>query len=418
MKIIQLKISNIKKIKDIEIRPEESLIEITGRNGQGKTSVLDSITMALYGGKSIPSKPIRHGETSAKIEIDLGEFKITRLWTSDDKTYLTVLSKDGLKYSSPQAMLDKLAGSLSFDPLEFSRMESKKQKEILQQLIGLDFSKLNMKRAGLFEERRRLNVDIRDMEGKIKSMPYDENVGNEELNISDILNEQNYALGIAKIKEDKEREIEKCNISISNLNKENNSILLQIETLQNKLNENQEKIKDEIINLARTQEEINAINIPDINAINFKIKNANEINQTIKNNKAKEELKKSHKTKLIESNELTKSISAIDEEKILLLKEAKFPIDGLSFDDEGVSFNGIPFAQCSAAEQLKIAVAIGIALNPKIKVVLIRDGSLLDNDNLKVIAEMAKLNDAQIWIEKVADSKEFGIYIEDGEVKN
>lgn len=418
MKILELKINNIKKIKAIDIKPDDSIVAITGRNGQGKTSVLDSIAMALCGKTLIPERPIRDGETEAKVEVDLGDYKITRTWTSNEKTYLTVMAKDGAKYPSPQALLDKLVGSLSFDPLEFSRMESKKQKEILQQLIGLDFSGLDTKRAGLFEERRRLNVGIRDMEGKIKSMPYVQDVGANELNITDLLEEQKSAFTIANFKEKKEREFENCNSNILDLNKEKNKIVLQIEALQNELKENQEKIQDEIINLSKISEEIASIDVPDLNAINFKIKNANEINQTIKNNNARDELKKAHDTKSIESNELTKAITQIDEDKMLALRFAKYPIDGLSINDDGVSFDSIPFNQCSAAEQLKISVAMGLALNPSIKVILIRDGSLLDKDNLNAIAAMATDNEAQIWIEKVSDDESVGIYIEDGEVKN
>ncbi len=43
MKIIKLQSENIKKLKAIEIKPDSNLIQITGANAQGKTSVLDSI---------------------------------------------------------------------------------------------------------------------------------------------------------------------------------------------------------------------------------------------------------------------------------------------------------------------------------------------------------------------------------------
>ena len=55
--------------------------------------------------------------------------------------------------------------------------------------------------------------------------------------------------------------------------------------------------------------------------------------------------------------------------------------------------------------------------NPKLRVILIRDGSLLDSENLKVIQEMAADLDFQVLIERVDDTGKVGIYIEDGEVK-
>ena len=94
------------------------------------------------------------------------------------------------------------------------------------------------------------------------------------------------------------------------------------------------------------------------------------------------------------------------------------PIEGLGWNETEVSYKNIPFEQLSGAEQLKISMAIAMASNPKLKVVLIKDGSLLDQDNLKVIEEMAKEKDWQVWIESVDESGKIGIYIEDGEIKS
>ena len=58
-----------------------------------------------------------------------------------------------------------------------------------------------------------------------------------------------------------------------------------------------------------------------------------------------------------------------------------------------------------------------MAMNPKLRVIIIVDGSLLDSENFKVIENMANDNDFQVWIEKVDDTGKIGIYIEDGEIK-
>jgi len=99
------------------------------------------------------------------------------------------------------------------------------------------------------------------------------------------------------------------------------------------------------------------------------------------------------------------------------LAAAKFPVEGLSFDEAGVLFNGIPFPQASAAEKLRVSVAMGIAMNPEFKVMLIRDGSLLDETNLATVAKMAAKSGAQVWIERVGKGKECQVIIEDGYVE-
>jgi hypothetical protein len=92
------------------------------------------------------------------------------------------------------------------------------------------------------------------------------------------------------------------------------------------------------------------------------------------------------------------------------------PIEGISFDDENVLYNGIPFSQLSSAEQLKVSISMAMSMNPKLRIVRIMDGSLLDNSSMKTVKEMADTNDFQIWIEKVDESGKIGIYIEDGEI--
>jgi len=116
------------------------------------------------------------------------------------------------------------------------------------------------------------------------------------------------------------------------------------------------------------------------------------------------------------ADKLSTKIAEIDAEKAKRVAEAKMPIEGLGFTDSGVTFKGIPFEQISSAEQLRVSVAIGIALNPDLRVLLIRDGSLLDSDNLALIAEMAAEHDVQVWIERVEEDGA-GFIIEDGEVK-
>ena len=98
------------------------------------------------------------------------------------------------------------------------------------------------------------------------------------------------------------------------------------------------------------------------------------------------------------------------------MEKAKFPIKGLAFDEETVTFNGIPFDQISQGERIKISVAIGLVLNPKLKILLIRDASLLDEKNLEMVAKMAQKMDAQVWLERVGKGKECQIIISDGSI--
>ena len=408
MKIVELKAENIKKLKAIEIKPTENTVIISGRNGQGKTSILDSIWFALTGKDSMKetSKPIRDGEDHASVMVDLGDYIVTRNWTANDTSYLKVENADGAKYGSPQALLDKLVGELSFDPLDFARMGQKEQKDILLKLLNLqdNITDLDSKYQDIFTERTFIGRNMKaskaqfdDMEKPRPSLP------EQELNISDLSSELREAI-------ENNRAVSELGHSIAAYQKEIDNIDLKIRELSGE--------KERISNLVvQEKEAFDKATIIDTEAIQAKISNSETLNNEIRNaekyfiKKAEaEKLEKDYKEK---SSELEK----IQSSKQSLILNVKMPIENLGFDENGVTYNGIPFSQLSSAEQLKVSLSIAMAMNPKLRVIRIVDGSLLDSENFKVIENMANENDFQVWIEKVDDTGKLGIYIEDGEIR-
>src|SRR5690554_1159564 len=113
--ILERTSENCKRLKDADIRPNDTVATIALRNGAGKTSVLDSIYAALAGKAAAPAVPIRKGAEQATIRLALGdddvELIVTRTFrTTKDSTIttsLTVESPDGATFRSPQTMLDR-----------------------------------------------------------------------------------------------------------------------------------------------------------------------------------------------------------------------------------------------------------------------------------------------------------------------
>ena len=181
MKILKLEAENVKKIKVLEITPDGNLVQITGKNGQGKTSVLDSIWWALAGADNIQKMPIRAGEEEARIRLDLGEIVVTRTFKEgkDGKhdTLLTVTNATGAKFPTPQKMMDELLDSLSFDPLAFARMKARDQFEAMRRFVpDVDFDAIEKAQKMDFDTRTALNrraKEARTLAESIVTMPGD-----------------------------------------------------------------------------------------------------------------------------------------------------------------------------------------------------------------------------------------------------
>ena len=109
------------RLSAVEITPKGNVVKITGKNANGKTSVLNSIWMALGGKDVVPDKPSKDGEEKGSIVVDLGDIVVTRKFT-EKATTLTVENKDGAVFKSPQKVLDEMIGRLSLDPMRFIQL--------------------------------------------------------------------------------------------------------------------------------------------------------------------------------------------------------------------------------------------------------------------------------------------------------
>lgn len=412
MKIIKLVAENFKGLKAIEITPDQNFQIISGKNAQGKTSVLDAIWAAIAGKEALKGtdKPIRDGQEKAIVSVDLTDIKVTRKWNGD-KTTLEVTAKDGAKYSSPQTMLDNLIGKLSFDPLSFANQDEKKQKATLQELVGINFDKLDTERKGFYDERTFLNVSAKKLEGALSELPFpDSSTPTEEVSASDIITELKVAQETIRQNQDKCREL-------NNLRQNANGLNAEIKDLEERLDRKKTELAEITTRGKSLNAEVEALVDPDTDSIQAKLQDVESINAKVRNAEKYRRIQKEIEEFKSSSEWTTNKMVAIDQLKTETLQSASFPIDGLSFDEDGVTFNGIPFKQCSAAERLKVSMAMAMALNPKLRVIRILDGSLLDSDNLRLIHEMAKDKDYQVWCELVDESGKMGVMIEDGQVK-
>jgi hypothetical protein len=401
MRIVTLTAENVKRIRAVEISPDGNVVVIAGRNAQGKTSVLDSIWLALGGGAASrgTAKPIRDGEERAQVTLDLGDLRVTRTWTAAGTT-LKVENADGASYKSPQAMLDGLVGRLSFDPLAFAQQDGKTQLATLLDLVDLPFdpAQMDAKRRAAFDERTAINRDVKQLEGQLAGMPEaPAGLPAEEVSAADLLA--------------KARSAQQYQDRAVHLRSQHATAVQRVEQAAREL----EAAKEAEESAAALVREIPE-NLPDPAQYETQLAELEQTNAAVRAAKARTEVLRLLDNARGFSQSLTDQLAAIDATRAQAMAEAKMPIDGLGFDEDGVTYQGMPFKQASAAEQLRVSVAMAMALNPKVRVIRITDGSLLDSTNLALIEQMAADRDFQVWIERVDETGTVGILIEDGQV--
>jgi len=409
--IIQLQAENIKRLQAVSITPDGNFINIGGRNGQGKTSLLDSIEMALSGGRSIPGKPIRNGQENARIVVQIDGYTITRTFT-EKGSYLKVTNTDGAKFTNGQQVLDGIVGKLSFDPLAFTKMDQKKQAETLLELLNIDTSKIDEEHSKLYDERTEMN-----REGK----RYNDICNGEEPEFPIIKPEQSVGELLVQLKDAQEhnntrREAQEDLDRAQNLVRQAE---LKIESLKEELRKAELELEDRRGYLDEAGDQWEAIGgEADTGTIEQEIKQLEETNARIRKSNHLHEMGRLAAKHISRSTILSGELKKLMEKKRELLTKAEYPIEGLGIDVDGVvMFNGIPFDQASAAEQIRVSMAVALAMNPQLRIVLIRDASLLDADSLELIRVMAAERDAQVWTERVGEGDECQVIIEDGMVK-
>lgn len=428
--IIELQAENIKRIKAVRIVPKGNTVVVSGKNDQGKSSTLDSIDYAFRGEKAICDEPLRQGEKRGVVRLKLsqelsGICTIERRFTPGG-TVLEVKNAEGVPQKTPQALLDSIISKVTFDPLSFIRMKAPEQLELLRKLVGLDFTQINAERKRAFDERTVRNRELESAKAKMAGYPFNPNLPQEPVSVVDLAKKLSDLQTHNEGNVQKRRAFEKRQADCRSLVADEKILAGEVEDLEKRLAQKREQLLAKRLeretaenDVKRMESEVSALANFDETQVRAEIVRVQETNAQIEANRRHIEARNEVVRIEGEIKALTQAIQEFDAEKAAQIEFAEFPMPNLSFDEErGVLLNNVPFAQGSQARQLQAAVSIGLALNPQIRVILIRDGSLLDEDSMKLVSEMVAKANAQLWIEVVGSKDPAAIVIEDGEVRS
>lgn len=399
--IVRFKSENFMKLKAVEIKPDGDLVQITGKNAAGKTCVLMGIATTLSGKlRGLLKKPIRDGEERAVNIVETEKITATCTFTPSGSR-IVVENKDGMVFRSPQAVLDELVGPIGFDPSTFLNMSEKEQRQVLIDLMGVDVAAHDAKIEGLKTERSAMMAKKKEAASELEKMPEWPDAPAEEVSVTELMAEVKLANETNKALETKQKQADADLKELARLNEQLKELKAQIATAEQAAKASQEALQG--------TEKV------DVEEIEKRAEDLEKVNKQVRENATRVQ-------KEAEIESLSKSIyakyQAIQEAegiKAAALAGVKMPVDGLSVDENGITYNGIPFGQVNEAMRCEIAVAIPMAQNPKLKILLM-NGNGLDSETMQHFARLQKKYGYDIWMERVDESGKVGVVIEEGEV--
>ena len=450
MRITSVQITDYKKIREVAITPDadRSIILIGGKNASGKSSTLDALTAAFGGKRAQATDPVRHGAKEAAIfvELDGGALTIDRVIKPDGTSTLEVRDPEGA-VKSPQTMLEKLVGARMLDPLAFLQLDPKTQRATLMKLIpeAERIEKLNEKREAGFTRRTELGRDLKKAEGELARIPATE--PGKPIDVAALhgqlrtLNDQQHAgqkLSVALTAADTKLLVERAardaaSQRVTKIDGEIARLKAQIEGLEVErvdigalIMVHDETIAAIAAEFREATEAVEAAahawkaSQPLREKLDADLARADEHNRMVyaaqaevaRRERAQAEVDKLKK----DTEELTAGLAKVESRKAEILAAAKLPVEGLAIGDDGIMFKGVPFAQASGAEQLRVALGIAIAASPGLDDVWVKDGSLLDEESLAALAETAAAAGKRCWVERVGTRDPGAIVISDGQV--
>ena len=412
---IDLLVENYKKIRHLHVVLVPGCNQIGGPNGAGKSSGLDAVSN-LFGGKKLtPSEPVREGEEGYDLHMKLNELGLALSRTGvlqedgslKEEFVVTLLEgvAAGQAQPRPKEMMDKLLGSHSMVLKPLIEMKNADRIALLQRCAGLDFTEMDARRDEIYSRRTEVNRETDSLKSRYEAMPFYADAPTLMVSVADLMaeleeqsehNASNYRA--RRDHGDKVNELEA-------IEHERDRLLAQAATAQEAADKAIKTTEQAQKTCKESSDEIDKQTTYDLDLLNAQIEGAEEVNDQIKANANRVAVAKEYDTSKDEGVKLTGKLREIDDEKKKLLADAKIP-GGLSWEDGVVIMKNKPLEQASQVEQMDADIAISIAQNPKVPIILVNQGSLYDRVHRGKLDKVAKKHGVYVFFERVIDTEE------------
>ena len=450
---------NFQVIEKFEAEFNGNVYFVTGDNELGKSTLLKAIGALLTGERD---DVLRNGASKGFAKMVVGddgeEFDVSLSFTENNpRGTLTIKQKSTGMASNNVSMLQRIFGYQDFDAVEFSRWSEtaegrRKQiavvKSLLAPAVRERIEAIDVEVSGLKTERTGVNRDVKTFDTLVTQIASRMEPGDIEkyatpMDITGLMEQQETNAKLiekaktvraalaqrteqlaaipGRIEAEKAKAAETANVyadkvaaakaayeqaladqkdaaaKIDSMLKENIAAIeaekADLET--RKANAEQWLAKYEQNNPENT-------NVPELLA---KAEAHNKKYSLVEQYKEKKHQFDDVKAK---AEQMDARIDSLAKERAELIATAKLPIDGLTFTDDGLELNDVPFVpgKVSDSQIMEIAAKLVIASNPTVKVFRIARGESLGAKRLETIIDIAKRNGYQGFIENVVRGQE------------
>lgn len=406
-KITALEIENVKRVKAVSLQPSpDGLTVIGGKNGQGKTSVLDAIAWALGGEKYRPTNAQREGSAlppSLHIELSNG-LVVERKGRNSD---LKVIDPRGNK--AGQTLLNEFITQFALDLPRFLNASNKDKALTLLNILGIGDKLAELERQETTLYNRRLEIGrIADRKKKYADeLPDYPDAPAEPVSASELIRQQQDILA-------RNSENQRKRQNRDRIQQQYNSLLAEKRELERKLAD----MESEVIRLGTELETAkkSAADLIDESTAELEanIADVEKINIKVRANLDKERALDDAAHYSEEYAVLTGQIEAVRAKRMSLLNGAELPLPGLSVEDGELTYKGQKWDCMSGSDQLIVATAIVRALNPRCGFVLLDKLEQMDADTLHMFNVWLQSEGLQVIGTRVSTGDECSIIITDG----
>lgn len=445
MKLIYFKSKNFKNL-DIEFTFDGQSVVIQGKNGTGKSSIIDAIRSAL-GLLGTVKEPIKRGKKNAEnvvhIELDKdytvndvtleqGTILVCERVYGENSTSMSVTPKGSKALKKPADLLKILLGIATIpDPSELVNMKPMEQKAFVEKIIGVDTTAIAAKKRKaldtvLLKEQALAGIKVRIEDYKdVPKEKLKERLMT-EVEVEQKLLKDNIAV---KVKLDQDiingaRALNDLDLNVIDYVDGNKDIVNQIADLKEKIanaegmyKENEifianAKVKREVMNavIVKLQKQQNDWEDLPSDTVTKKVQEINDHNKLVQKQQDKIELSKNLDFAESQLDAAKEAVTIVEDERLQLLKGKKLPA-GLEITDDGILFESLPITpdQLSEAKCLELWMDVLIAMHPNLKVIWFKHGSAFDSETKERIIAKADSNDYMLLMEEVTDDEEVSI---------